>query len=94
MVKMTLALTSFLPIILVDMDREENVNGFRISNPSIHQCSALLASLQVCTHNTNQTIILETILFLTDLRGGWNRTDSNEICSTNPILTASIGSTT
>ena len=34
-------------IIFVDIDRDETANGFRVSNPSIHQCAALAASLEV-----------------------------------------------
>ena len=30
-----------------DIDRDESAKGFRVSNPSIHQCAALAASLQV-----------------------------------------------
>ncbi|CAF3706213.1 unnamed protein product [Adineta steineri] len=30
-----------------DIDRDNGAAGFRISNPSIHQCSALLASLEI-----------------------------------------------
>ena len=31
----------------VEIDRESGANGFRVSNPSIHQCAALAASLEV-----------------------------------------------
>jgi hypothetical protein len=34
-------------LLFVAIDRDNGANGFRISNPSIHQCAALFASLTV-----------------------------------------------
>ncbi len=34
-------------LLFTDIDRDNSANGFRVSNPSIHQCAALSASLEV-----------------------------------------------
>ncbi|CAF4626675.1 unnamed protein product, partial [Rotaria sp. Silwood2] len=33
--------------LFVDIDRDKSALGFRVSNPSIHQCAALAASLEI-----------------------------------------------
>ncbi len=33
--------------LLIDIDRDQGANGYRISTPSIHQCATLAASLEV-----------------------------------------------
>lgn len=33
--------------LFIDIDRDNGANGFRVSNPSIHQCATLAASLEV-----------------------------------------------
>ena len=41
----------FRLFLIKEIDRGIGADGFRISNPSIHQCATLKASLEVCSNS-------------------------------------------
>ncbi|CAF0812466.1 unnamed protein product [Didymodactylos carnosus] len=73
---------------LTDIDREENANGYRISNPSIHQCAALAASLSIFEEvgidklHEKSRLLTQYLQYLIE-----NELNNNQKCLSFQILT-------